>query len=526
MKRFRLSEIKNKGSVIVYASILAGIILRFFMLDKAPVNAYESGALSLSAGHDIIQVIIQNLAAGNSAPLYAVIEYIWSLVFGWSEISMRILPAIFGAASVLIIQKLTRTFYSEKTSIIAASFFALSPFQIYFSHQASPATLTLMTSLMMLYYFMQSVKYNSFASGPFTFWAVAALYSSHETILLLLILNAILFLRYKEEIRINLWIRSQIFILLCWFPLFPYALRGVVLLGGGARENLLAAPFISFKNMIMGYTMDINFLTIIAAAAAAFFLLMGVVTFRKAKEKRMTDILSLSMFGMILVPWIGAMTGRMLCSDSSLLMAAALLVILVAIGISYLSNEGFLLCTAAMFVLFSFSIKNYFMDQKYSAPDVRKMYVEIMEQFAPGDIIIHSSDGTYAPFEFYNTRVYKKNLPDFVNGTVPEYKGPKWVRNQWRNIKQHMGLDINAGYDRNIIAEQQIKTMITPGARIWYISETTEGVKQGHMITGYTYFVPVKHGQSDAIRDMLVKNMAIEKETADPSAVITLMVKR
>jgi hypothetical protein len=482
MKKLRLPEIRNKGNVILYACILTGIVLRFLRLGMHPITAAEYSSVNFSQGLNLLQVILNNAANNNEAPLYYLITYIWTFVFGVSEISVRLLPAISGIACIFIVNKLTRSFYSEKVSVIATSLFALSPFQIYYSQQSGENTMLLIAMLLMVYYFMLSVKYNSFVIGPFTFWAIASLYCGHMSLVLLLILNIILFIRYKEEIRINLWIRSQIFILTAWLPLLIYFIKGNMTLPLHPGENIFLAPLMSLKNLLLGYTIDYNFLTIIVIAGASLFLLIGVITCRTVKEKRMTDIMSLVMFLMVILMWLGALLKRNIYADSGLLIAGVMLIIILSIGISHLSRDGMVLFAIITLTFFSISIYSYFAGKKWQAVDYRPLYMEAMRGFKDNGVIIHTEPGSYGPFEFYNRLVYKRNFSDRFYGNAPGFKGNVGVRDKWRKAKQFLsekaGLDIYAGYDKNLLSQEELKAKAASYSRVFFVVENTVGAEK------------------------------------------------
>lgn len=513
MKKLKLPEIKNKANIILYICIFAGIVLRFFQLGTRPITAAEFSAVNFSAGSNIFQVILNNAANNNEAPLYYIITYLWTIIFGVSEFSVRVLPVIFGIISIFIVHRLTRSFYSEKVSVIATSLFALCPFQIYFSQVSGGNTLLLMTCLLMVYYFMLSVKYNSFVIGPFTFWAVVSLYSGHMSILLLLILNVILFIRYKEEIRINLWLRSQIYILLTWLPLLVYFIKGNMVLPHHVRDNIYIAPLLSFKNMILGFTIDFNLLTVCLLIAASLFLLIGVITCRTIKEKRMTDIMSLVFFLVVGFTWTAALFNWRQYLDSSILIAGAMLIIILSIGISHLSKEGMILFSLITVIFFSVSIYNYFGVKKWQPMDYKPLYMEVMRGYNEGDIIIHNTLNSYGPFEFYNSFVYKRNYPDRLTGTVPLYKGNIKVRGAWRKVNQFlsekMGLDVYAGYGKNILTDAEIKPFIKPGLRVWNVEQTV-----------------IPDAAMKKVDTSWLKNLSVEKEFPANGVVLSLLVKK
>ena len=499
MKKLKLPEIKNKGNAILYGCILAGIILRFLMLGSHPLTAQEASAAHFSAGANPVELLLNNLANNNEAPLYYLLTYIWTLIFGFNEVSVRLLPAILGVISIFIVHKLTRSFYSEKVSVIATALFAISPFQIFFSRLSGPFTLQLIAMLLMAYYFMLSVKYNSFVMGPFLFWAITALYCGYLSIVLLMILNVILFIRYKEEIRINLWIRAQIFIFIAWLPLLPYFIKMNTVITPQAINQVLMAPLTTFKNLLFGFTLEMNFWTIAVAAAASLFLIIGVITCRTVKEKRMTDIMSLIFFFTIAFAWASAMANRLAYSDSNFLLAGTMLIILVSIGLSHLSKEGMVLFTLVTVVFFSMSIVNYFNKNLWKTPDYKALYLEVVDSYREGDIIIHTSAASYGPFEFYNKLEYKRNFPNRLIGVVPEFSGSARVRDSWRKVKKFLlekaGMDIYAGYDKNLMTWDDFKAKAASSAKVYFVPDKkggNQGKNNSEIFSGHLDAAKVK----------------------------------
>jgi uncharacterized membrane protein len=69
-------------------------------------------------------------------PLYYVLEWIWSRVFGTAEAGLRSLSALFGTLTVLLAFVIARRIAGTRAGLIAASLAAVSPILVWYSQEA------------------------------------------------------------------------------------------------------------------------------------------------------------------------------------------------------------------------------------------------------------------------------------------------------------------------------------------------------------------------------------------------------
>jgi hypothetical protein len=471
MNRRQAAATVNTGTVIMYMAIFAGIALRFAFPALKPLTPQEASFANIITGRGFLEAFFTSLASNPQPPAFDFLTWAITSLFGVSEASLRFLPAVFGTASIFVVQKMTRSFYSERMSIFAVSFFALNPFFIFLSRSCSPASMFLFTSLMMVYYFMLSVKYNSFVMGPFIFWSIAGLYTHHNTIILLVVLNIVLFFRYKDEIRMNLWIRSQIYTALAWLPLSIYLVKGISS-GVYPWPNPALLPLFFYKEILLGPQLGFNPVTILFLLGVSLFLLVGIVTLRNMKEKRMTDIMTIIAAALPAVPWALELFKIGPYGPQLMALSGVLIIILIAVGASHLSQDGTVLFSVITVLFYSWAAVLYFY-QPDNTSDVRKIYSEISSQYAQGDMVFNTDAEIYAPLEFYNTHMNGKKIPDRIIAPVPEFRGNTGLRGIWRGIRAYLaekkGIDVYAGYDKNITGETAAAGEARAASRIWLV---------------------------------------------------------
>lgn len=71
-------------------------------------------------------------------PFYAVFMFLWTKVFGDSELAIRLPSLLFGLLSIWLVYVIARTLADRKTGLISALLLAVSPAHIWYSQEARP----------------------------------------------------------------------------------------------------------------------------------------------------------------------------------------------------------------------------------------------------------------------------------------------------------------------------------------------------------------------------------------------------
>ena len=93
--------------------------------------------------------------------------FLWTGVFGDSEISVRTLPMIFGISSIVLIYVLARRVADEKTALLAAFLLSFSPVHIWYSQEARSYSALL---FFLLFTVVAQLKLNNAAAQPVWFF--------------------------------------------------------------------------------------------------------------------------------------------------------------------------------------------------------------------------------------------------------------------------------------------------------------------------------------------------------------------
>lgn len=158
-------SVKNdkKYIYVAWLVILFGFFLRFFYLDKVGLWSDElfTVATALDVGKqaswlNFTPKVIQELtfndsfltwkAADNTPPLFDLLLMVWAKIFGNSDLSLRVLPAILGATAPLIFFHGLKKPLGAYAALLATSLFVFSPVAIAYSQEVRSYTLALFFS--------------------------------------------------------------------------------------------------------------------------------------------------------------------------------------------------------------------------------------------------------------------------------------------------------------------------------------------------------------------------------------------
>lgn len=107
---------------------------RFYQLGGQSLWADEGNSAAMATRS--LALIARDAANDIHPPLYYWLLHLWTGIFGYTEVALRSLSAVFGVLLVLTIAELGRRLYSSITGLLAGLIAAIAPFQIYYSQEA------------------------------------------------------------------------------------------------------------------------------------------------------------------------------------------------------------------------------------------------------------------------------------------------------------------------------------------------------------------------------------------------------
>jgi mannosyltransferase len=143
-----LFEHRSEGWLLA-GIILVGALLRFTTLGVQSFWFDEATTWQI-VSHGLGHVFSQVPRTESTPPLYYVLLWLWSRVFGLSEAGLRSFSALCGTATIAVVWAIGRRLASPRAGLIAALLTATNPFLLWYSQEARAYSLLLAMSAVSL----------------------------------------------------------------------------------------------------------------------------------------------------------------------------------------------------------------------------------------------------------------------------------------------------------------------------------------------------------------------------------------
>jgi mannosyltransferase len=95
---------------------------------------------------------------GSTPPLYYVLAWGWTRVFGMGEVGLRSMSALTGTATIPVVYLAGRTLASTRVGLVAATVVATNPLLVWYSQEARDYALLVLLSAVSLVFFAQALE--------------------------------------------------------------------------------------------------------------------------------------------------------------------------------------------------------------------------------------------------------------------------------------------------------------------------------------------------------------------------------
>ena len=239
---------------ILLMILLLGLILRVYDLGNESLWLDEGFSIKF-AKLSLSQIFFLQ---ENSPPLYYVILHFWINWFGDSEFSVRLPSAIFGFLSLFPMYAIGKHIFNREVGMLGLLLLSLSKFHIHYSQEARTYSLTVLLTLLCIYFFLKLLKEINYAIiFGYILFSTLLIYSHIYGLFILIFQNiyiAALSLFSKEdyELKPSRWILIQIVIILLFAPWVDIFINRIVAI---QNSFWIATPSLSsIKRSFIAYS--------------------------------------------------------------------------------------------------------------------------------------------------------------------------------------------------------------------------------------------------------------------------------
>lgn len=262
-RKHHLRTVRNKTSrkldyLLLGVILLVAAVLRLWKLGQVPFMHDEFSALFRLQFDNFHDLIRYGVSEGDSHPAGVhVFLYYWTKLVGWNEFWVKLPFALLGIGSVFLIYVIGKQWFNRKTGLLAAAFFAVSQFTVFYSQIARPYAAGLFFVLLTTYFWNKLLFDAKKPSvGTVVGFAIAACLAAlaHNFSAAqagLIFLTGLFFL--KKERRLAYWL-GGLGALVLYTPHLPVFYQQTFVNGG--IGGWLAKPEATFLTDFLQYTMN------------------------------------------------------------------------------------------------------------------------------------------------------------------------------------------------------------------------------------------------------------------------------
>lgn len=335
----RTSAISRQAMLWGLAGIvLGGAILRFATLGLQSYHHDELVTVARVLPGSFREMLHEVKVSESNPPLYYSLAWIWSRLFGFGEVGIRSLSALFGTALIPVGYLVGRQLTGRRGGLVLAALIAFNPMLIWYSQEARSYVLLVFFGALSLLFFLRAL--DSRRGLDLMLWAGAsalALCSHYFAAFAIAIEAAWLALALRPRWRQLLGPFGLLALVsLALLPLLKVQTNASHIGwidNHPLSERLLnasAAGFIGETGSVIGHAPQ-NHFAVLPAILFAVALAVGVVWGSRREWRRMALLASIG-FGVVALACLGGLVGKDYVIDRNLLPALVPLIALAAVA--------------------------------------------------------------------------------------------------------------------------------------------------------------------------------------------------
>lgn len=125
---------KHLSKYSIYFILLLGFVLRIVNINQ---SLWLDEAISALAAKNFsfYGIIFEFLKGDNHPPLYYLILRFWGIIFGFSDVVLRMLSVLVGTATIFLTYLFLKKLFDKNVAILGSFLLAISPLHIYYSQE-------------------------------------------------------------------------------------------------------------------------------------------------------------------------------------------------------------------------------------------------------------------------------------------------------------------------------------------------------------------------------------------------------
>ena len=169
-----MTEVARRIPPALALACVLGAVLRFATLDVQSLW-YDEAVTAELMRMDLSGLLHAIPDSESSPPLYYLLGWLWTHVFGTGEVGLRSLSALLGTATIPVVHALARRIGGERAGLVAAAIVAVNPLLVWFSQEARAYALLVLLAALAALLWLRALEQPRRSGRAFAWGIVAAL---------------------------------------------------------------------------------------------------------------------------------------------------------------------------------------------------------------------------------------------------------------------------------------------------------------------------------------------------------------
>lgn len=390
--------------------LILGIAL-FLRLISLNQSLWLDEAINVLAAknYSLLGMISEYAKADFHPPGFFFILWIWTKLFGYSEVTVRAPSVIFGLFTVFIAYLIGKKLLSKNLGIIAALILTVNPLHIYYSQEARMYVFAAFVVSLSIYFFIKLLSNERLAWLGYVISSILVLSSDYLAYLIFPTQLVILILLKRFQFLKKWLVLSAVavFAWIWWIPVFISQLS----IGSQAASSIpgwrevvgsfgikpLILTYIKFIIGRINYPNDFVYFLLFLIPGITFAYLFFKAMTSKLKDAKI--ILSLSLTIPILLAWSISFFIP-IYTYFRVLFTLPFFILLVALGVLHLKGKLFKISLALLIAVQLASSLIYLLNAEFHRENWKDL-VNFLKNEKEDSVVLFESTGVFSPFEYY-----------------------------------------------------------------------------------------------------------------------------
>lgn len=384
--------------------LVIGLILRLINLNQS-LWLDEAINVVYSQKYNLWDFLTKYPFGDFHPPGYFFILWIWTRLFGVSEITVRIPSVIFGVAAIYLTFLIGKKLFDKKVGLTAAILLAVAPLHVYYSQEARMYSFATFAVTLSTYFLLRLEEKKLLIDLNYILSMVLIFYSDYVAYFIIPVHVFFIILTQKAFLKryLVLFLSSSLF-LAPWLLIFKEQIQSGInaansltgwknVVGGTSLKDL----GLIYTKIVLGRTSFDNKLIYLLFVLLSLLILLPVA-YKSIRKINNQVILILSWIGVpVIISFLISLFIPIL-SYFRLLFILPAVYLLIAFGLSKFHRSLGIILTSIIIALSVFSLTRYYTDTKFQREDWKETTSFISNQKTP---VILENDTVFAPLEYY-----------------------------------------------------------------------------------------------------------------------------